>query len=315
MNKLSKYLSPKLQGGLLIVLAFIIIGPNDVLIPFVALESGLWQFHLCRSIIAIILIAFFIKITRSKVFIIDLRSIVLRTFFYVVSMVIYFGCLSFLPIAVTGAGMFTSPIFVLIFSYFIFKQHIGLKRIAAVIIGSIGVWVILNPTGLDFSLITLLPVLGGAFLAMGNMATWRLCANEDPLVLNCAFFAGIGFTGLIGVIFFSIYSFDNQGLLISDFFLKGWTNGTGFLWILIFIQALGSCIGIFLLTKAYQMADTSYLNIFEYSFLIFAGLSAWLILGQRLSLMTMFGIILIVIAGLIVSLAKESNKKLNKITT
>ena len=146
---------------------------------------------------------------------------------------------------------------------------------------------------------------------MGNMATWRLCANEDPLVLNGAFFAGIGFTGLIGVIFFSIYSFENQGLLISDFFLKGWTNGTGFLWILIFIQALGSCIGIFLLTKAYQMADTSYLNIFEYSFLIFAGLSAWLILGQRLSLMTLFGIILIVIAGLIVSLAKESNKKLN----
>ena len=44
-------LPPEIQGGLLIILAFVIIGPNDILVPLISEESSLWQFHLCRSII------------------------------------------------------------------------------------------------------------------------------------------------------------------------------------------------------------------------------------------------------------------------
>ena len=77
------------------------------------------------------------------------------------------------------------------------------------------------------------------------------------------------------------------------------------LWTLIFLQSIGSLIGIGLLTKAYQMADTSYLNVFEYSFFIFAGFSGWFILGQTISLYESFGIILIIVAGIIVTIASK----------
>ena len=313
MKNILKFMPPEIKGGLIIVLAFTIIGPNDTLVPFIAAESGLWQFHFCRSIIAILLIVLFFKFTDYKITIYSYKSIAWRTSFYVISMLIYFGCLSFLPIAVTGAGMFTSPIFVLLFSAFIFKEHIGFKRICAVLVGSIGVWIILDPTEVNFSLVNLLPVLGGAFLAMGNMSTWRMCSNENALVLNMAFFLGIGLIGLVGTLFFSFYSIDPKNLIVPEFFIRGWTEGSSFLWGLIFIQAIVSVIGIGMLTKAYQMADTSYLNVFEYSFLIFAGLSAWFFLGQSLSLKTIFGILLIVIAGLIVSFAKDKiNQHLNQ---
>ena len=45
MKNIFQNFSPELQGGLLIILAFIVIGPNDILVPIIAKESSLWQFH------------------------------------------------------------------------------------------------------------------------------------------------------------------------------------------------------------------------------------------------------------------------------
>ena len=83
-------------------------------------------------------------VSSKKIFIYSLRNVLLRSVLYTSSMLIYFGCLSFLPIAIVGAGMFTSPIFVLLISYFFYNEEIGARRISAVLIGSIGVWVILD---------------------------------------------------------------------------------------------------------------------------------------------------------------------------
>ena len=156
INAILMKLSPELRGGLLIILAMTIIGPNDLIIPLIKSESGLWQFHFSRSIIAIPVILIYLILIREKVKIKNLKAVLVRTAFFMISMLIYFGCLAFLPIAVIGAGMFTSPIFVLLFSAYFFKQKIGIKRIIAVIIGSIGVWIILDPTGVYFSLFNLL---------------------------------------------------------------------------------------------------------------------------------------------------------------
>ena len=296
---------PEIQGGLLIILAFVIIGPNDILVPLISKESSLWQFHLCRSIIVICLISLVLLITRRKLIIVNWSAVIIRSFLYTASMLIYFGCLSFLSIAVVGAGMFTSPIFVLLISYFLYNEVIGFRRILAVIIGSIGVWFILDPFNEQFSFLNFLPVFGGAFLAMGNMATWRLCSKENLLTLNLMFFLAIGLCGLLGTLAISAYDIQSFDLSIPSFFTSEWTFGSKLLWTLIFLQSIGSLIGIGLLTKAYQMADTSYLNVFEYSFFIFAGFSGWFILGQTISLYESFGIILIIVAGIIVTIASK----------
>ena len=312
MKKTFKNLTPELQGGLLIILAFVVIGPNDVLIPFISNESSLWQFHFSRSLIVISLILIWIFFSSKKIFIYSLSGVLIRSVLYTSSMLIYFGCLSFLPIAIVGAGMFTSPIFVLLISYFFYKEEIGFRRIAAVIIGSIGVWIILDPLNEEFSYFNFLPIIGGIFLAMGNVTTWRLCSKESPLTLTLFFFSIIGFFGFLGIIAFSFFNVSSIDLNVPSFFIGGWSNGSIILWILILVQSIGSMIGIALLTKAYQMADTSYLNVFEYSFFIFAGLAGWFMLGQSIANFELLGIVFIIIAGIIVSLAgkkKQANLK------
>ena len=88
MKKIFKNLTPELQGGLLIILAFVVIGPNDVLIPFISKESSLWQFHFSRSLIVISLILIWIYLSSKKIFIpcgfSKLNNIFYKPYYYLI---------------------------------------------------------------------------------------------------------------------------------------------------------------------------------------------------------------------------------------
>ena len=62
-----------------------------------------------------------------------------------------FGAVAVLPIAQVGAGLFTAPIFVLIFSALFFGLPIGKWRIIAVGLGFAGVLLLLRPDAGAFS--------------------------------------------------------------------------------------------------------------------------------------------------------------------
>tara|TARA_S200000501_G_C20824008_1_gene744145 strand:+ start:938 stop:1888 length:951 start_codon:yes stop_codon:yes gene_type:complete len=311
LKKLTNSFSPELNGGLLIVLAMTIIGPNDTIIPFIAEESGLWQFHFSRSLIAVLVLLFCLYIMGVKLKILSLSSILIRTLFFTLSMIIYFGSLGFIPIAITGAGMFTAPIFVLIFSSILYKESLDRNKIFAVLLGSIGVWIILDPSSNKFQILNLFPILGGIFLAMGNIATRKICSNENPFILLIFFFIFIGSIGVIAASALSILEYSGKQYFHETFIMIGWRNVSFYFWVLVFIQAIGAIVGISLITIAYQRADTGYLNIFEYSFFIFAGLSGWLILNQVLNLKTMFGILLIILSGIVASIGSQRKYNLN----
>ena len=120
-------------------------------------------------------------------------------------MMLYFGVIPMMPIAEAGAGLFTSPIFVLIFSYIFLKQAISKMQIIAFSLGLAGVLLIL---GTNFSQLTLFhafPILAGASYAVGVIITNRHCKNENPLTLLLAFLVAIGCLGFImtcGLLFF-----------------------------------------------------------------------------------------------------------------
>jgi len=217
-------------------------------------------------------------------------------------MLIYFSSLSFLPMAVTGAGIFTCPIFVLIFSWVFFRQHIGIRRISAVAIGSAGVLVILNPNDTDFSWMHILPVCGGAFLALSNILTKRYCAEENPVVLSAMGFVFLGVGGGIASLLLGMYPVEPNDHL-TPFITTSWGTVTLAVFGLIFAQAFFSTIAMWFMTRAYQVGDPTYINVFEYFFLISAGLAAWIFLKQYLGMQDIIGIVLIVMAGVIATRA------------
>jgi drug/metabolite transporter (DMT)-like permease len=263
--------SGEIWGGLYILLAMFIIGPNDTLVVVLEDDIGVGQFHFLRSLIAVPLILMAAWVMRSDLTIYRPWAMIIRNLCFMTAMLLYFS---------------------------FFGQHIGWRRISAVVVGSIGVLIILNPNGATFSWMNILPVCGGAFLALSNIMTKRYCDQESPILLSGMGFAFLGIGGAVASLALTVYPVEPSGQMTA-FITTGWAPLTWNVLGLVFVQAFFSTIAMWFMTRAYQIGDPTYINVYEYAFLIFAGLAAWIFLEQSLLMRDIYGIIMIVFAGII----------------
>ena len=163
-------------AGLIFVYASVI-GFTDNYVQVIAENAGLWQFHVTRTLMAMVLLGLVALLFGLRLRPVNLKAVVARSAIHGFAMVIYFGALAFLPVALVAAGLFTAPIFVLLISRFAYGHAIGPVRIFAVLLGFAGVILVLGPEALSgASLAAVLPILAGALYAMGNIATREWCA-------------------------------------------------------------------------------------------------------------------------------------------
>ena len=299
-------LSPELFGGLLIVMAMAILGFSDNIFYFLEPHMGLGQFHAGRSFVSILLIVPFAYITGQALRPTRWRPVMGRTLLQTASMFLYFGSLPIMSVAEAAAGLFTSPIFVLLFTSLIYREKIGIKRISAVAIGTIGVFLVLRPDQAGFHILQTMPVAAGALYALASMTTRRWCAAESPLAIVAMFLVVIGGTGALATTWLDIAPVSAAVYDAAPFFFRGWQWMDMSVWGWMFLQALLSVIAIFMLTRGYQVAETSYMAVFEYSLLIFAALWTYILFGDTLAATSIIGFVFIAAAGVIISRALPS---------
>lgn len=283
-------------ASVLMVSAMAIIGVIDNVVILLADTIGLWQFHLSRALLMLPLIAglslFGLGGLRPK----RLGPVILRSVLITMAMLFYFASLAMMPIAQALAGLFTSPIFVLLISSLGLKQTIGPWRIMAVLIGFTGILCVLQPNPGEFDAKTLLPVVGGLFYALSSIVTRSHCSDDSTVALLASMIITLGLAGAIGVAVLSVFPIASpEGP--DGFVFRGWVwdMRPAVSWIL--IQACGSTVAVFMLIKSYQIGEPSYVAVFEYSVMIFGPLFAWVALGQTIGTMQIAGIALIATAG------------------
>ena len=284
-----------LFGAAMIVAGMSIIGVADNFVRVYAEHAGLWQFHFTRALLALPLILAASWALGWRLRPRRMGWSVLRSALLVTSMLLYFGSLPMAPIAQVAAGLFTSPIWVLVFSVALFRAPVGPRRVLAVGVGFIGVLMILRPWETAFTAWSLVPVASGLFLALANLVTRRACAEEPALGLNLLFFTGLGLAGAAGLAVMG-----DAGLATGEasFFRSGWVWPLpGEAWAVIVMQAVVSVLAVFLITTGYQSADTSFMTLFDYTFLLTAGVTGWLVWGEALGPLALAGMALIVAAG------------------
>ena len=295
-----KLLPLSLRAGSLVLLGVFLLGLSDNLVLIINEQSGIWQFHAIRSLITAIIIISFAKIVGH-----DLRpkkplSVLVRSLLLSGAMICYFGGLSFLSVAEAGAGLFSSPIFVLIFSVIIFRLKIGVFRVLAVAIGSIGVYILLQPDFSQFRLLQIIPLFSGMFYAMASLSTRHFCRDESPLGLTLGYLSAIGVIGMIFATYLWLFPVGGSNSSDIPYFITGWQPvSIAFLgWIT--IQSILTVVALAFLTMAYQQVDASFLAVYEYGFLIFAAFWGWVLWSSVLGLTEIGGIILIMMAGIII---------------
>lgn len=292
-------------AGLVLVYAMVI-GFTDNYVQVIAADGGLWQFHATRSVMAwAILLALMVPFglrLRPR----NPRAVVARSAIHGTAMLIYFGALAFLPVALVAAGLFTAPIFVLLISRFAYGHPIGPVRILAVAIGFAGVLLVLGPEAMGgASLAALLPVLAGALYALGNIATREWCAGESAETLLGGFFVALGVLGAVGMALLWLWPLEAVPGP-EGFVMRGpvWPSHTFLFWT--FVQAAGSLLGVGMMIKAYQIADAGRVSVIEYIILPASAFWSWLLWGQMLGGVAILGMVLIATAGSLIALRARS---------
>lgn len=286
-----------------------VIGYTDNYVRVIAQDISLFQFHAIRAAMALPLLFAFVVAFRRPLRPQSFRRVAARSGIHGTAMLIYFGALERLPVAVVAAGLFTAPIFVLLISRFVYGRKIGPVRILAVVIGFIGVICVLGPRALgEASVAAVLPVLAGLLYAIGNMATREWCPTESAETLLAGFFATLGIMGCVGMGVLWILQPDippeATGFLlrqpVSPQLITLW-------WVL--VQAVGSLIGVGLMIRAYQVTDASRASVIEYVILPASAVWSYLIWGETLDVMATVGMALIIVAGAMISLRAKAREQ------
>lgn len=288
-------------AALTMMAAMLVIGCIDNFISLIAIDSGLWQFQILRSAMGLPLIILASVFGFGTLWALRLWAVALRSFFVAFAMLFYFGSLAFMPLAQALAGLFTSPIFILLITAFILREPVGPARIFAVLLGFIGILLVLDSDWSTLNWISFLPVVGGMFYAMGAVATRQLCEGESTLSMLAMLFIIQAIIGAVALAFLGQFEFSVlEGA--AGFIQRGWVWPVSAALPFILLQAVGSVLGVGLIIRAYQIGTASYVAIYEYSVFISGPFFAWMLFGQTVTALQAGGIILIAAAGIVIAL-------------
>jgi len=292
---------PLAAAGMVLIFA-VVIGFTDNYVRVIATDGGLWQFHAIRTAMVFTLVGLAAVPLALRLRPNRPRAVALRSLLHGSAMLVYFGCLAFLPVAQVAAGLFVAPIFVLLFSRFAFGHRIGPYRIAAVAVGFLGILMVLGPEARgSLGLYSVLPVAAGALYALGNIATREWCGGESALVLTLGFFAALGLFGLVGMGLLALWPLP-VAAGEAGFVTRGavWPSGAFLFWTM--VQAVGSLGGVMAAVRAYQLAEASRVAIFEYMVLPIAALWGWVLWAEVPGALAVLGMVFIFAAGAVIAL-------------
>ncbi len=289
------------RGAWLMIGGMAMIGFVDNFIGPMAEVIGLWQFQIQRSLIAvptlILLSMFGVLSVRPKFW----KPVLLRSTLIAFGMMWYFGALGFIPLSQALAGLFTSPIWVLLFTALFRGIPVSRAQWFAVCLSFLGALMVLDIWGDQFSLASAMPIVAGLFWAMGAIVTRDYCSQETPSAMLAALFsmqfvlAGLA---LVALAFFNPVVPDGS----AGFIVRPWTSDWWPAWWILLLQAWGSLVGVGLMTRAYQVGEASIVAIFEYSVFLFGSVFALMLFGQTVDFWQGVGFALIILGGVIIVL-------------
>jgi drug/metabolite transporter (DMT)-like permease len=292
--------------GLIIVYAMIITWADNY-VRIIAAEAGLWQFHATRSVLAVGVLILVALVTRRALRPRHVGAVAARSAIHGCAMLIYFGALAFLPVAIVAAGLFTAPIFVLLINRVAYARPIGPVQALAVLMGFAGVVLVLGPAALQgANVAALLPVAAGALYALGNIATREWCAGETAETLLAGFFAALGVLGVIGLVVLAVMPLEAPAGT-AGFVMRGWVAPSPTFLFWVGVQAVVSIVGVGMMIRAYQIAQAARVAVFEYAILPAAAVWSWIIWDEALTLPAIAGMALIAAAGAVIALAPDQS--------
>ena len=193
----------------------------------------------------------------------------------------------------------TSPIFTAIFAWLFLSEKLTLKGWLAIFVGFIGIIFITQPSGVGFTKYDLLGIFSGVGAALAYTSIRELKSYYDTRAIVLSFM-GVGTLGPI--LLFVISGYVNIPEL--DFMFGEFIMPQGIVWFYVIAMGIFATISQVLMTKAYGETKAGIVGAVSYTNIFFSILVGLMLGDVFPSMSTIFGIALIVIAGIMVAKAK-----------
>ena len=215
----------------------------------------------------------------------------------------YFYIMAYIPLGVAVTYNKTSPIFVAIFAYLFLGEKLPKSASLAIVAGFIGIVMVARPDGFAFTKYDLLGIFSGvgAALAYTSIRELRKYYDTRAIVLS---FMGVGTLGPILLMILAPYVKSED----LDFLFAEYISPAGWEWGMILGLGLFATVSQILMTKAYELTKAGIVGTISYSNIIFAVIIGVMLGDPVPDIWTVLGIILIIAAGVLVSLPKVKNR-------
>lgn len=293
------------RAALWIVAGTATVAVADNLVPLLARQMGLWQLLVLRSLISLpIAVGFGLAMVKPRALLGQRPgAVAVRTWLIVTALMFYFAALPVVPIALAAAGLFTSPIWILLISALVLRERIGWRRIAAVALGFAGVLLVLGVGRVPVHPMAMVPLGAGLFYALTVIWTRERCAAESSICLGAWQQMGFLAAGLAGVILLPWLDGLFGHVEGADFLVRPLEPVGSTPWGMLTLAAASGLLGAVLLATGYRSGRASVVGLFDYSFLVWAPVFAWILRGETLSFRVACGMALIAAAGALAMLA------------
>ncbi len=270
-------------GILMMIGAMFVFTLSDTIGKWLVKDYSVWQVVGVRSVAALILLGAILYRQRGnvKISIKNRPGIqMLRLGFVLIEVWASLWAFRYLPLADVFMFYAASPLFMTAFSALLLKEPVGIQRWSAVVAGLIGVIFVFPPTEAAVSLPALVALAGSMSLALMLVLT-RMLRNSDGLDLLVLQTLAVGIVGIasFGVTFSMPSAFD-FGLMAA-----------------MGIMATG---GHFLMNKSVSVAPSAVVAPFQYTSIVWAIIMGYLIWADIPTAQALFGVAIIVTAGLFV---------------
>ncbi|MEQ8665960.1 MAG: DMT family transporter [Rhodospirillales bacterium] len=204
--------------------------------------------------------------------------------------VLFFMAISEMPLADTMAIFFVEPLILTLLAPWLLKEHVGWRRMAAVVVGLAGSLLVIQPSFREFGLVALYPV--GAATGMAFYIILTRSLTRDTGTFTMQFFAGV-----FGALFMSMALAVGTSADIAPLTFI-WPTPVQWVWIM--ALAAVATVGHLLIVQAVRRIGAAMIAPFQYLEIVSATFLGYVVFGDFPGPAIWFGMAIIIAAGLYV---------------